>query len=119
MAKVPISIDKVKICSSTSDIDKTRFLIRIKEKGKNWNKTFDCNIDELKKFRDELDKVVSSVSVAESLNISDEAGSHLESLFKNDPTCSDCKYIQTHNCVTCAFELQTPQERKLFLALND
>lgn len=119
MAKIPISIEKIKICSSSTDVDKTRFLVSIKEKGQSWNKTFDCNIVELKKFRDELDKIVSSVSVAESLNISDEAGSHLESLFKNDSLCANCKYKLTYNCKVCAFELQSPLERKLFIALND
>jgi len=119
MARIPISIEKIKICSERTDINETRFLVSVKEKGNNWNKTFNCKIDDLKKFKEEIDRIISSVSVAESLNISEEAGRRLEELYKSDPLCQNCKYKLSRNCETCALELQSPLERKLFLALKE
>lgn len=119
MSRIPISIDKIKVCSDRRKVNETRFLVNVSEKGNSWKKTFNCKLDDLKKLKEEIDKIISSVTLAESLNISEEAGRRLEELYKKDSICKNCKYKPSHSCVECAFELQSPLERKLFIALKD
>ncbi|WP_196889880.1 endonuclease domain-containing protein [Aureivirga sp. CE67] len=125
MAKIPIEVEKIKRFERGFGVDDdngkeiTEFIVSVREKGYNWDKTFRCNLKELTKLRDEISKIVDSTTTSEKLNITSEKGNILDKYFKEDELCKNCKYKLTHNCVTCVFELQSPLERKLFLALNN
>ncbi|MCG2418920.1 endonuclease domain-containing protein [Aequorivita sp. F47161] len=124
MAKIPIEIEKIKKTSrylgSTDSIPKeiTEYLITLTEKGQGWEKTVRCNIKELTKFRDEISQLIETTTTAERLNITNDEANVLDRHYSQDALCQGCIYKFTNNCLTCIFELQSPLERKLFLALN-
>ena len=39
--------------------------------------------------------------------------------YANDELCVDCNYRYSSHCKTCIFELQSPLERRLYLALTN
>ena len=118
MAGIPINIEKIKTNNVHSEIDTTEYLITFFEKGQNWDKSIRCSISDLKKFKDHIDQIIMETSTSETLNISEEKGMKLDNLFATDLLCKNCKYKLSHHCITCVFELQSPLERKLFLALK-
>ncbi len=118
MARIPIEIQKIKITSQNLDGDKTKYLVRVSERGEIWDKTIECEKNELVKLRNQIDRILSDTTTAETLNVSEQKGAELEKHYNTDPFCKNCNYKQTFHCLTCLFELQSPLERKLFLALN-
>lgn len=124
MAKIPIEIEKIKRANKIlrndggSNTDITEYLISINEKGQNWNKTIRCGLKELTKLRDEISDLIESTTTAEKLDILNHEAETLDKHYANDALCNDCQYKYTNHCMTCIFALQSPLERKLFLALN-
>lgn len=124
MGKIPIEIEKIKRSNKSfrnnenSDNEITEYLITVTEKGQNWNKTIRCGLKDLTKLRDEITELIESTTTAEKLNITNEKATILDKHYANDELCQNCIYKLTHNCLTCIFDLQSPLERKLFLALN-
>ena len=121
MAKIPIEIQKVKFSRITRDeeYEMTEYLISIFEKGKRWHKSIVCNLADLEKFRDEISKVIDLTSTAEKLNIAQDKAKKLDKHYANDALCLNCKYRYSSHCKTCVFELHSPLERKLYLALTN
>jgi len=124
MAKIPIEIEKIKrkrkLSTGTTEEENqiTEYLISVTEKGQNWTKTFRCGLKELTKLRDEISALIETTSTAEKLNIDVAKANILDKHYLDDPLCQNCTYKLTHNCLTCIFHLQSPLERKLFLALK-
>lgn len=124
MAKIPIEIIKIKRIyksfrsDDNSENEVTEYLISVTEKGQNWNKTIRCGLKELTKLRDEISELIESTTTAEKLNISNNKANILDKHYADDKLCQNCNYKLTSNCLTCVFDLQSPLERKLFLALN-
>ena len=125
MARIPIDIKKIKRIYKTSrwsdDIEEnesTKFLISITEKGQKWDKTVLCDFKELTRLRDEISELIESVTTADQLGISKEKGKILDEKYRKDELCQNCDYKLSNACTTCIFELQSPLERKLFLALK-
>ena len=124
MARIPISIEKIKTVSSNLHrterevIEETKYLISVSEKGQIWDKTIRCGLKELTKLRDEITELIESITTAEKLNITNDKAKVLDKHFAKDELCQNCNYKLTNHCVTCIFDLQSPLERKLFLALN-
>ena len=121
MAKIPIEIQKVKFSRIARDeeYEMTEYLISIFEKGKRWHKSIVCNLADLEKFRDEISKVIDLTSTAEKLNIAQDKAKILDKHYANDALCLNCKYRYSSHCKTCVFELHSPLERKLYLALTN
>ena len=124
MAKIPITIEKIKRLyksfrsDDNSENEVTEYLISITEKGRIWDKTIRCNIKELTKLRDEISELIESTTTAEKLNIKNDKANILDRHYADDELCQNCTYKLTNHCLTCIFDLQSPLERKLFLALN-
>ena len=113
MTKIPIWIEKIKVPSYRSEIDSTEYLVTISEKGQRWDKSIRCSLLELRNFSDEIIEILNDTSTAEKLGITLDKGVKLDQHYENDPL----NYKESKNCLTCIFELQSPLERKLFLAL--
>lgn len=124
MTKIPIEIEKIKTeyrnFGSNDDVknEGTEYLVSINEKGQNWKKTIRCGLKELTKLRDEISDIIDNTTTAEKLNITNSRAKILDKHYIEDELCQGCNYKLTHNCLTCIFDLQSPLERKLFLALN-
>jgi len=126
MSKLPIEIEKIKKTVNLSRFsdevkitERTEYLISIVEKNKIWNKSIKISIDDLQKLRDKIDDLISTTTTAEILDLSINKGKLLDMHYETDELCKNCNYKLTHNCITCIFELQSPLERKLFLALKE
>lgn len=130
MARIPIEIRKIKRKKYNAALYKnsspwgeknwkekeiTEYQISIIEKGKNWNKTYSCDLDELTRLRDEISQLIENTTTSEKLNISNEKAVILEKYYVEDEICQNCEYKLSDNCLTCIFELQSPLERKLFI----
>jgi len=124
MARIPINIEKIKTVSkylhSTENeaSEETEYLISINEKGQIWDKTIRCGLKELTKLRDEISELIKMTTTAEKLNIPNDKSKVLDKHYEEDELCQSCNYKLTNHCLTCIFDLQSPLERKLFLALN-
>ncbi len=121
MARIPIEIEKIKKVSRNRDNvinESTEYLISVTEKGHNWKKTIFCDLKELTRLRDEITELIETTTTAEKLNISNEKAGILDKHYSEDKLCGNCKYKLSYACLTCVFELQSPLERKLFLALK-
>ncbi|MRT94596.1 endonuclease domain-containing protein [Ancylomarina sp. 16SWW S1-10-2] len=125
MARIPIEIEKIKKVSrryrgtDSETIEITEYLVSVSEKGQSWKKTIHCDLKELTKFRDAISNIIETTSTAEKMNISIENANILDKHYAEDKLCQNCKYQLTNNCLTCLFDLQSPLERKLFIALNE
>jgi hypothetical protein len=124
MAKIPIEIEKIKRIykslrsDDNSENEVTEYLISVTEKGQNWNKTIGCELKELTRLRDKISELIESTMTAEKLNITNDKANILDKHYADDELCQNCNYKLTNHCLTCIFDLQSPLERKLFLALN-
>lgn len=124
MANIPIEIEKIKRIyksfqsDDNSENEVTDYLVSVTEKGQNWNKTIRCGLKELTKLRDEISELIESTTTAEKLNIANDKAKILDKHYADDELCQNCNYKLTNHCLTCIFDLQSPLERKLFLALN-
>ncbi len=124
MPKIPIEIVKIKTAYRNFNADdntenvRTEYLITVSEKGQNWNKTIRCGLKDLTRLRDEISELINQTTTAEKLNITNDKAKILDKHYAEDELCQNCNYKLTHNCLTCIFDLQSPLERKLFLALN-
>ena len=110
MAKIPITIDKIiirdanqKLNSDDTFKETVQYLIKLVERGTQWEKTITCHRDDLLKFRNEIDKQLGSTTTSEILNISIENAKIVDDHYRTDPLC--------------LFVLQSPLERQLFLSL--
>jgi hypothetical protein len=119
MGKIPIEIEKVTVKTTKTTTERTHFQLIILEASQKWKKSFRCNVDELKKFRDMIDSLIDETTTAEKLNLPFELANKIDEHHRKDQLCLNCKYKASHSCVTCIFTLQSPLERKLFLALKD
>jgi len=119
MARIPIEIEKIKVSSKFSDNENLEYLITITEKNHKWNKSIRCGEYELSKFNDEITQILNKTTTAEKLGISIQKAKKLDKVYETDQLCQNCNYKLSHNCLTCIFELQSPLERKLFLALKN
>jgi hypothetical protein len=124
MAKIPINIEKIKKTyrslgfNESTEYEKTEYLISVTEKGEIWNKTISCDLKELTRLRDEISRIIENTTTAEKLHITNEKANILDKHYTDDELCQKCNYKLTNHCLTCIFDLQSPLERKLFLALN-
>lgn len=124
MARIPININKIKTvgissrATSEETIEFTEFQISVYEKGEIWSKMIKCDLKELTRFRDEISVLIDSTTTAERMNVSQDQGEILDKHYMEDELCQSCKSKYTRDCITCLFILQSPLERKLFLALN-
>jgi len=125
MARIPIEIEKIKriyrdLRSDDNSLkEMTEYLISVNEKGQNWSKTIRCGLDELTELRDKISELIESTTTAENLNITNDKANILDKHYAEDELCQNCNYKLSNDCLTCIFDLQSPLERKLFLALKD
>ena len=115
---IPVSIEKVKLCTDNPDVQDTEFLFKINERSK-WEKIYRCDIYELTRLRDEINEIIKNTSISEELGISLEEADEIEYHNRTDELCKDCDQKQSYTCKICLFELQSPLERKLYLALSN
>ncbi|PQJ09579.1 hypothetical protein CJD36_016705 [Flavipsychrobacter stenotrophus] len=113
MSKVPIEIIKV-VNENQYRGDAVRFQVVVREKGQNWDRCFECGLDDLIKFRTELSVIIDSISWYQKLGIEAATAAHIEKANTADEICSSCNFKQSKNCVTCLTVLQSPLERKLY-----
>lgn len=124
MARIPIEIEKIKkvsrnlLSTERQEIEITEYLVSISEKGQNWKKSIRCGLKELTRLRDEISEIIETTTTAEKLNITRDKANVLDKHYTDDKLCQSCNYKLTGHCLTCIFDLQSPLERKLFLALN-
>ena len=124
MTKIPIEIEKIKTthrnyrANNNSENERTEYLITLAEKGQGWEKTIRCGLNELTKLRDEISDLIETTTTSEKINVSNDKANILDKHYAEDELCQSCNYKLTANCLTCVFDLQSPLERKLFLALN-
>ena len=123
MSRIPITVQKIAVVGSSNRgskrLDtKSLFQFTLEEKGTKWEKTYTCSINDLVQFRDELSEMLDAVSTSDYLNITQEQGEKLDELLASDPLCQNCPYRKTRSCVECAFKLQSPLERKLYLGMK-
>jgi hypothetical protein len=125
MARIPISIEKIKVeqSSNSREVDNetgesVKYLVSIFEKNESWNRSILADRNELIKFRDEINLCLEKTTTAEVLKISKEKARIVDDYYSKDPLCESCKLKLTFNCKTCLFGLQSPLERKLFLELS-
>ncbi|MBE6312149.1 MAG: DUF559 domain-containing protein [Bacteroidales bacterium] len=117
--RIPINIKSIKIKNNLDSYQlHYEFEIDGLEKSK-WNTTYIANFDELKKFRDEIDSILSQASTAEILNLTEEQGNIVEKSYKNDSLCKNCTYKLSNKCKSCLFTLQSPLERKFYLFCSE
>ncbi len=113
MSKIPIDIVKV-VSENTYRGDAVRFQVVVREKGQNWDRCFECGLDDLIKFHKELSGIIDAISWYERLGIEAATAAQIEVANKTDVICSECSYKKSKNCVTCLTVLQSPLERKLY-----
>lgn len=124
MSKIPIRIEKIKVNESrfsnlkTEVVDVTKYLVKIEEKGLLWERTYVCGRGELIKLRDAITEIIDKTTTAETLEITNEKAKIVDDHYKTDELCKSCSFKLTRKCVECLFVLQSPLERKLFLALS-
>ncbi len=124
MARIPIEFEKIKRVykdfgrGDSSEKEITEYLISIDEEGYKWRKTIRCGLKELTDLRDKISRLIESTTTAEKLNITNDKANILDRHYSEDEFCSNCNYKLSNYCLTCVFDLQSPLERKLFLALN-
>ena len=125
MARIPISIEKIKVVNANSFLsnkltsnETVKYLFKLVEKGHQWEKTFTCDRDDLLKLRAEIDALIEATTTAEVLKLSDENAKIVDEHYKTDKLCLNCKYKLTQKCKECLFVLQSPLERQLFLELS-
>ncbi|MDI1354774.1 MAG: DUF559 domain-containing protein [bacterium] len=116
---IPIKIEKVSLNSNRHHSEQTKYLITVEEKKSKWELTYQCSKEELIRFKKEIEDLITNTSNAETLNVTEEQEKIIEKYYKTDSICSNCKDKLTHQCVTCLFSLQSPLERKMFVALNN
>lgn len=116
---IPIKIEKVSLNSNRHSSEQTRFLITVEEKKSKWELTYQCSKEELLRFKKDIEELITNTSIAETLNVTEEQEKKLEKYYKTDSLCNGCKHKLTNHCVTCVFILQSPLERKMFVALNN
>ena len=117
--KIPIDIEKLPIRISETGNFAVFYEISLVEKGNYWKKTIKCNEKELIKLRNKINDLLENTTLAEKLGISNEDALKIEEYYQNDNLCKTCKYKSTNDCITCLFILQSPLERKLYLALKE
>lgn len=120
---IPISINKIKTEASAYRNKPKRevveYQIEIEEQNQNWSKIFTTDREGLKRFRDEINEILDSLTTKEILEISSEEAELIDKHYNKDPLCQGCQYKLTSNCKTCLLILQSPLERKLFLELKN
>ncbi|MEC5157207.1 endonuclease domain-containing protein [Chryseobacterium sp. MP_3.2] len=124
MARIPISIEKIIIRNTNQHLksddtitETVQYLLKLIEKGTQWEKTITCHRDDLLKFRNEIDKLLSTTTTSEILNISIDKAKIVDEHYRTDPLCQNCSYKLSSRCKECLFILQSPLERQLFLSL--
>lgn len=117
-----LSFSKLKRWKPLSEYRKTNYIteyeIIVHEKGQQWQKTLICDRRALEGIRDEIDSILNSDTTAEKLDVSPEKGEIIDKHHQTDELCKECKYKLTAQCPICLFTLDSPLERKLFIALN-
>jgi len=117
MTKIPISCQKIKL-KARQNTEAIKYLLTISEKGEYFDKSLICERSEILKLRDHLDAVLSDINTAELLGISQSQAEIIEQFHSSDELCKGCEFKMSKHCITCLIQLQSPIERKLFLALN-
>jgi hypothetical protein len=116
---IPIKIEKVNLKSTRNIIEHTKYLITVEDKGTKWLLTYQASKEELIKFKDEIQNIITNTSIAETLSVTEDQERVLEDFYKTDSLCKVCKYKLTYHCKDCVFKMQSPLERKLYIALVD
>ena len=86
--RLPIKIEKIKVKDQRGQ-DVEQFLLTIENKDK-WELSHITNRDELIKFRDRIDELIKSSTLADILKISDEQADTIEDHYSNDELCKTC-----------------------------
>jgi len=116
MSKIPIRVLKY-INEHPYQRDRLKFQIVVTEKNQNWDKCFDCDLNDLTKFRDELTVIIDSLTWYQRIGIDEAIGSKIVATNTSDEICMNCSFKRSVNCVTCLSVLQSPLERKLYSRL--
>lgn len=96
----------------------TEYEIIVHEKGQQWKKVLNCGRRDLEDIKAQLEEILDSDTTAEKLNLSEEKGVIVDKHYQTDELCKECKYKLTSFCSICLFTLDSPLERKLFVALH-
>jgi hypothetical protein len=115
---IPIKIEKVIVGSSNGEAGYATYQITVSEKGHKWDRMIRCSEKDLIRLREEITQILNDTSIAEKLGVSNKQANELEEHYNSDELCQNCSYRLSNDCLTCIFELQSPLERKLFLALK-
>lgn len=116
--KLPIEITKIK--SKSHDLkQETKFLITLFDKYSYWNKSIVVEREEILSLKIRLESMLNELSTSEILKIPEDKANEIDDAYKKDSLCRNCTLKYTQNCITCLFTLESPLERKLFLALKN
>lgn len=123
MSRIPISITKIKVDKPSRDNqllsnEIVSYLFTLEEKGQQWQKTFVCHREDLIKLKNEIEKLITETSTAETLQLSHDKAKIVDEHYKSDPLCVNCSFKLTRKCKECLFILQSPLERQLYLELT-
>ena len=115
-SKSPFLIRQLKSDSNTL-YQKIQYLVSLNEKGEKWTYSSVISEEELIELKKEIEMAMEQLSLADRLKITEEESHRLQMAFEKDPMCLECPFKMKF-CKTCFTELQSPLERKLFLALK-
>jgi len=116
---IPIQIEKVIVGSSNDEDGYATYQIIVSERGHKWDRMFRCSEKDLIRLKEKITQILNDTTIAEKLGISSKQANELEKHYESDKLCKNCQYKLSNSCLTCIFELQSPLERKLFLALKN
>ena len=84
---IPVSIEKVKLCTDNPDVQDTEFFFKINERSK-WEKVYRCDIYELTRLRDEINEIIEKTTISEKLGVSLEEADEIEYHNRTDELCT-------------------------------
>jgi hypothetical protein len=118
-----LSFRKIKAFKQASTFsettDDTIYQVVITNKSSDWTEVLDCNRKEFERLKNEIDALLATDTLAEKLTTTEEKANKIQHHYNTDEICSDCKFRLTRECLTCLFTLDSPLERKLFVALKE
>lgn len=97
--------------------DKVQYHFVLSDQNSKWNQTFISSGEQLEDLKNKIEQALGERTLSELLRISDEDATFIEEQYTTDNFCRTCSYQRTSNCTTCLFELDSPLERELYLAL--
>ncbi len=117
MARIPISFTKFTTNTNLGN-EVINYLVKVEDKGSSWDQSIQCDRRELERLLKDLQSVLSGDDLSEALGLSKADADRLEQMYETDSLCKQCSFKSTKTCVVCAFEIESPLERAMFVDLT-